>query len=209
MKKIIAGFVAGLIVATSGVAFAAQSIKILVNGKEVKSDVPAQVIKSRTMVPLRAVGEALGATVEWDGKTNTVKITAPWLPSNQTPAAPNQVTGSPIQVNITNVEISQGDEFNKPKQDKEYIILHLTLKNTGSTIQNYNPLNFKVKDSSGNITTEAFATINNDTALSYGELSPTGTVSGTICYEVPKGDSNLQLLYEYEYGKHISTKIQM
>ncbi len=35
-------------------------------------DVPAQIIGDRTMVPLRAIFEALGASVDWDGDTRTV-----------------------------------------------------------------------------------------------------------------------------------------
>lgn len=37
-------------------------------------DVPAMIINDRTMVPARAVSEALGASVSWDGSTNTVTI---------------------------------------------------------------------------------------------------------------------------------------
>ena len=37
-------------------------------------DVPAQIINGRTMVPLRAVSEALQATVSWDAATETVTI---------------------------------------------------------------------------------------------------------------------------------------
>ena len=38
-------------------------------------DVPAQIIDGRTLIPLRAVSEALGKTVEWDGSTRTAIIT--------------------------------------------------------------------------------------------------------------------------------------
>ena len=37
-------------------------------------DVPAQIVGSRTLIPLRAVSEALGKTVEWDAATRTAKI---------------------------------------------------------------------------------------------------------------------------------------
>jgi len=50
-------------------------IKVMVNGELVESDVPAQIIDDRTMVPVRFVSEELGATVEWDGVTRTVYIT--------------------------------------------------------------------------------------------------------------------------------------
>lgn len=45
-----------------------------VNAREILLDVPAAVIRGATMVPLRFIGEALGAEVEWEGATQTVKI---------------------------------------------------------------------------------------------------------------------------------------
>ena len=38
------------------------------------ADVAPQIINSRTYLPLRAVGEGLGANVEWDGSTRSVYI---------------------------------------------------------------------------------------------------------------------------------------
>lgn len=46
-----------------------------VNGKSVPLDVPAQIISGSTMVPLRFVGEAMGADIKWDGAARTVLIT--------------------------------------------------------------------------------------------------------------------------------------
>ncbi len=45
-----------------------------VNGNQVGLDVPAMVMSGSTMVPLRFVGEALGAGVVWDVTTRTVDI---------------------------------------------------------------------------------------------------------------------------------------
>lgn len=45
-----------------------------VDKAEVKLDVPAKLVNDRTMLPLRAVGEAMGAEVEWDGDTYTASI---------------------------------------------------------------------------------------------------------------------------------------
>ncbi len=45
-----------------------------VNGEEVTPDVPQQIIDGRFMLPLRAVGEAIGAEVNWDGDTKTASI---------------------------------------------------------------------------------------------------------------------------------------
>lgn len=44
------------------------------NGSPNTLDVPAQLINGRTLVPLRAVSEALGCDVGWDGNDNVVSI---------------------------------------------------------------------------------------------------------------------------------------
>jgi N-acetylmuramoyl-L-alanine amidase len=48
--------------------------EVTVNGQNVKIDVPAMLIKGRTMVPLRFVGEALGAEVIWDNVNKLVIV---------------------------------------------------------------------------------------------------------------------------------------
>ena len=48
-----------------------------VNGKKVILDSPPQIIKGRTMVPLRFIVESFNAHVEWDGGTQTITITYP------------------------------------------------------------------------------------------------------------------------------------
>ncbi len=50
------------------------SKKASVNNQEVLLDVPAKIIKDRTMIPLRFVGEALGADVEWNNDRRCVVI---------------------------------------------------------------------------------------------------------------------------------------
>jgi hypothetical protein len=47
----------------------------LVDGREVRLDQPALLWKDRTMVPLRFLMEAVGATVEWDAVNEFVHIT--------------------------------------------------------------------------------------------------------------------------------------
>ncbi|MBQ4159485.1 MAG: copper amine oxidase N-terminal domain-containing protein [Clostridia bacterium] len=48
------------------------NVSVVVNGQALYFDVPPQIISGRTMVPLRAIFEALGATVSWDVATKTV-----------------------------------------------------------------------------------------------------------------------------------------
>ncbi|MBE7054373.1 MAG: hypothetical protein E7391_08940 [Ruminococcaceae bacterium] len=45
-----------------------------VNGTDVTLDVPAQIVNSRTLVPVRFISESLGCKVDWDDATKTVII---------------------------------------------------------------------------------------------------------------------------------------
>ena len=51
------------------------SSTMTVNGKNVKLDAPPMIIDGRTLVPVRAISEALGCEVDWDDITRTVLIT--------------------------------------------------------------------------------------------------------------------------------------
>lgn len=52
-----------------------QRIEILLDGYKLSLDVPPEVCNQRTMVPIRAVAEALGATVEWVQDTQQILMT--------------------------------------------------------------------------------------------------------------------------------------
>ena len=45
-----------------------------INDKIVTLDAPPTIINGRTMVPIRFISEAFGATVDWDNATRTVTI---------------------------------------------------------------------------------------------------------------------------------------
>ena len=65
---------------------------ILVNGNKVTIDTAALLKNDRTYLPIRAVAEAFGAMVTWDGRTQTVAIT----------------TGSSL-VRVHFIDVGQGD----------------------------------------------------------------------------------------------------
>ncbi|RDV84359.1 copper amine oxidase N-terminal domain-containing protein [Ammonifex thiophilus] len=52
----------------------ADTVKLVVNGKEIKPDVPPVISGDRVLVPVRWVAEALKCRVDWDGRTSTVYI---------------------------------------------------------------------------------------------------------------------------------------
>lgn len=49
-----------------------RQIKLLINGREIKTDIYPVIEKNRVLVPLRAIFEGLGANVLWNGNTRTV-----------------------------------------------------------------------------------------------------------------------------------------
>lgn len=56
------------------ITLAIDSSATYVNGALKTIDVPAMIIDSRTMVPLRYIGESLGAEIQWVEKTRTINI---------------------------------------------------------------------------------------------------------------------------------------
>ncbi len=58
--------------AMAATVFAANPVNVTINGNALESDTPAQIVDGRTMVPLRAIFEALGAEIEWSAKDKTV-----------------------------------------------------------------------------------------------------------------------------------------
>ena len=53
-------------------SFADENINVLMNGEPIAFDVQPQNIGGRVMVPFRAVGEAIGARVDWNGDARSV-----------------------------------------------------------------------------------------------------------------------------------------
>lgn len=53
-------------------ALAEEDISVYVNARRVEFDVNPIIVEDRTLVPLRAIFEALGASVEWDNDTRSV-----------------------------------------------------------------------------------------------------------------------------------------
>lgn len=111
---------------------------------------------------------------------------------------------------VTNVERSSGGDFDKPKDGHEYIIVTVVIENNSENNVSYNPFYFKMKNSQGQITDQAFTIVNSSTALSSGELAAGGTVTGTIAFEQPTGDEGLQLIFEPEFwtGKQVTINLK-
>lgn len=110
---------------------------------------------------------------------------------------------------VTDVQISQGTQYDKPKSGKEFVIVNLTIENKGDKNLSYNPYYFKMQNSQGQQESMTFTTVNNDNSLQSGELIPGGKVSGTIAFEQPKGDTGLILIYSDSIWSSKELKIKL
>ncbi|MBQ9605387.1 MAG: copper amine oxidase N-terminal domain-containing protein [Firmicutes bacterium] len=72
------------------------------NGEQHAIDVPAQIINSSTMLPLRAIGEASGCEVLWDGETKIATI-----------VDTSAVSTEPIQGTVYTTDQSEMDFINQ------------------------------------------------------------------------------------------------
>lgn len=139
MKKFLAGLVMGLILATATFAFAApQAIKLIINGQEIHPDVPPQMIEGRVMVPARFVAEPLGATVEWDGSTNSVIITSAPTEVSVDQAAPAE------QNNLEGVNMTMNEWISFDALMKDYGVFikvgdQITLRGNGIELRFNHP----------------------------------------------------------------------
>ncbi len=76
------GFIAAslilAILMVGGLVYASHHITIMIDGKEIESDVAPQLVQDRTMVPIRVITEHFGADVGWIQETMTVEIASPY-----------------------------------------------------------------------------------------------------------------------------------
>ena len=68
MKKVIFLVFLALVISVLffSTVYAQEPLSVYIDGKEVEFDVQPQVIDGRTMVPIRAIFEKMGASVVWD-----------------------------------------------------------------------------------------------------------------------------------------------
>ncbi|PSL46964.1 uncharacterized protein DUF4352 [Salsuginibacillus halophilus] len=110
---------------------------------------------------------------------------------------------------VENVEFSQGNDFDNPSEGDEFVIVEVTMNNEGEDTISYNPFHFSIQNSQGNITDQTFTTVDSDTSLSSGELAPGGTVTGTIPFEAPVDDPELELIFEPSFWSADEVRINL
>lgn len=71
LTKIVSVLLSMVIFASLFITASAADISVMINGTPLSFDVPPQLINDRTMVPMRAIFEGLGALVDWNEETAT------------------------------------------------------------------------------------------------------------------------------------------
>ncbi len=77
---------------TAGIEIGSNKVTVG-DGSYITSDVPAQIINGRTMIPLRVISESIGAKVNWNGVTKTVTVDAPVITAEAPDSVEYEISG--------------------------------------------------------------------------------------------------------------------
>lgn len=119
-----------------------------------------------------------------------------------TPKAPDhgtvgqKVTSAGVGLSVVNVKRTSdsGNQFIKPKEGNEYLIVEVVIENEGRDKTPYNPMYFKVKDGEGFEYNVTMLMLDND--LKSGELAQGEKARGLVPFEIPKTAKGLTMSYQ-------------
>ena len=100
-----------------------------------------------------------------------------------------------VELTVTKFKTTKGGEFDSLKTGNEYAIVTVKYKNTGKENIPYNPFDFKIRNSKGQVTDNTYISAIEKDKLDSGDLAPGGEGEGSMAFEVPKGDKGLVLQY--------------
>ena len=108
LKFVILTLLCVLVILTIGIAANAQSdsVSVFVDGQQVIFDVQPQTINDRTLVPIRAIFEKMGAYVDWDEASRTAICTKDGTTVKMTiDSTIMYIDNAPVQMDVTPVVI--------------------------------------------------------------------------------------------------------
>lgn len=141
MKKVVSGFIICMLLMSVGFAagkYTAHeaSFKVLVNGNEKTDwgDVPPLVVNGRTMLPLKAIGDALNVNVRWDGQHNRVIV-------GEEPKIILPASGEPSVIEVDGVKITVLSKY------QGFYMFMFRIENTGLNSITINKSDFSMGNS--------------------------------------------------------------
>ncbi|MBQ2671322.1 MAG: DUF4352 domain-containing protein [Clostridia bacterium] len=100
------------------------------------------------------------------------------------------------EISITNIQRNYNvGEYKKAKSEKEFIKITIKIKNQSDSDISVDNYNFYVQDSNG-VLNDYSIWSHDDDGLESKTLVPGGEISGSLLFEIPKGDKNLKLIYK-------------
>ena len=96
-------------------------------------------------------------------------------------------------ITVTKFELSEGQDYNKPKEGYVFAVVTVKKKNTSNDTLAYGESEFKVQTDKGQILDPSITSIGK--RLDSGKLAGNGEAEGTITFEVPKDITSLTFLF--------------
>jgi uncharacterized protein DUF4352 len=104
-----------------------------------------------------------------------------------------------VSCTLVSARVLPAGLFITPRAGNEYVLVHVTLVNSGAGEAHYSPLDFHIKSGTGVITGPDFIYPTTYTAknpLDTGVLAPGARTEGDILFQAPTGDHALQLTWQ-------------
>jgi hypothetical protein len=199
-------------------------VKVKVNGTLLEPPVPGVNFHGSTLVPVRAIAEALGGTVAWNADTWVASITAPnaaelqakvndlqarldqakaQLVALTTPPAQPRIyaAGEKARVGDFNVTVNSSrtstgtNEFLMPKQGQVYLLVDVTVENMATQAQSVSSMLFcKLQDSDAYAYGAGLAGGEGKGSID-GTLAAGRAIRGEVGFEIPATSKGLQLVF--------------
>lgn len=120
------------------------------------------------------------------------------------------VSASDTEITVTDVKRNYSSKYGNPSDGQEFVKVTLKFKNTSNKTISTVGSGFKLQDGNGVVETSS---IKGSTGLNdrfdYSEVASNGIKTGSLVFEVPKGDNNLTFIYEPNVFTDKQVKIKL
>lgn len=100
------------------------------------------------------------------------------------------------EITVVSIKRKWTAKYRTPSSGKEYVKVTVKIENKSSDQVSFNTYDWKMQDAGGAIESAAAATYSLDDSLSSGEIAAGGRKTGSLVFEVPTNDTDLQLHYQ-------------
>ena len=95
----------------------------------------------------------------------------------------------------------------KAEENRTFLILNITIENTGTDNLSYSPYSFAVQDENGYLFEEHYTTTYLENAFESGHLQPGQEYQGEISFEISKSSENIEMWYSPYSGPYIYVEL--